>query len=170
MKVYKDLFNNDEMFSDSYPSCVPFDDPELEDVALEVVTRLINKHNDYGIPDNSEEGGGAVDGEQTVIDLVDTFNLCEVPFSSKKEFGAYLKTYMKKLLDKLQTTNAGRVEVFKTKSQLLAKKLIGMYDDLVFYTGNSMDPECSYGFGYYKDGETAPRIVFLKDGMKEEKF
>lgn len=170
MKVYKDVFVGDEFISDAYAQKSPFDDPELNEIAFEVKTRSVVKNEDYGIPDNSEDATGIENNAETVIDIIDQFNLMPVYFSNKAEFLTFWKEYNKRLLKYLEEKCPGRVEIFKQKSNILAKKIVSMYDDLLFYMGSSGDMSAGLSFGYYFEGEITPRLVFLKDGLKEEKF
>ena len=55
MKVWIDLFSDDEMISDSYPHTITH-----EGACLQVKSRYTTVGGeDYGIADNSEEDGGA---------------------------------------------------------------------------------------------------------------
>lgn len=119
---------------------------------------------------SSEEDGGGVDNStETVIDVVDAFRLQETPFS-KKEFGTYIKGYMQRVKGHLEKSQPDRVEKFMSGGQALVKKILGQFDDFQFFLGESADCEAGVVFGYYKDGEEAPRLIYIKDGLKEEKY
>ncbi|CDJ62470.1 translationally-controlled tumor protein, putative [Eimeria necatrix] len=171
MKVYKCVFSGDELCSDSYPHLVPFGDDAFKDVAFEVKgTRVTKAAEDFGIADNSEEGeGGVEDAAETVIDIINAFHLSETSLT-KKDFTTYIKGYLKRVMDYLQEHNPSRVEAFKTESAALVKKILGSFDDFQFFMSESNDFEASLVYAYYKDEETAPRFIYLKDGLKEEKY
>ncbi|EPR63282.1 putative histamine-releasing factor [Toxoplasma gondii TgCatPRC2] len=171
MKVYKDVFTGDELCSDSYAELPPMDDPSLSEVAFEVATkRIVKGAEDYGIADNSEEDGGGVDStSETVVDVVDAFRLQETPFS-KKEFGTYIKGYMQRVKGHLEKNHPDRVDKFMSGAQALVKKILGQFDDFQFFLGESADCEAGVVFAYYKDGEEAPRLIYIRDGLKEEKY
>lgn len=118
----------------------------------------------------SEEGeGGVEDAAETVIDIVSSFNLSETSLT-KKDFTTYIKGYLKRVIEYLQENNPSRVDSFKTESAALVKKILGSFDDYQFYMSESNDFEASLVYAYYKDEETAPRFIYLKDGLKEEKY
>lgn len=170
MKVYKCVFSGDELCSDSYEHLVPFGDPAFKDVAFEVKgTRVTKAAEDFGIADNSEEGNGVEDTAETVVDIENAFHLSETSLA-KKDFTTYIKGYLKRVVDYLQENNPSRVEGFKTESAALIKKILGQFDDFQFYMSESNDFEASLVYAYYKDEETAPRFIYLKDGIKEEKY
>lgn len=147
------------------------DDQELKEVAFEVKTRRVVKGaEDYGIADNSEEDGGGVDATtETVVDIIDSFRLQETPFS-KKEFGVYIKGYMQRVKGLLEKEHPERVDKFMSGAQALVKKILGSFDDFQFYLGESADCEAGVVFAYYKDGEDSPRLIYIRDGLKEEKY
>jgi len=171
MKVYKCVFCKDEFISDSYKFEAPLGDKELLDVAFQVPTSLIYDQVSCDIPDNSaeDENPGVADTASQVIDVVSSFQLQEVPLS-KAELQAYLKTYFKRVLDHLTAQNSPRIEAFKTNSMVLAKKLLGMFDDLQFYFGSSVDTEAACAFAFYENSDLSPKMIFIRDGLKEEKF
>lgn len=118
----------------------------------------------------SEEGeGGVEDAAETVIDIINAFHLSETSLT-KKDFTTYIKGYLKRVVDYLQEHNPSRVEAFKTESAALVKKILGSFDDFQFFMSESNDFEASLVYAYYKDEETAPRFIYLKDGLKEEKY
>ena len=93
VKVYKDVLTGDEMISDGYPN------KEICDGAgLEVQGRLVIKGaEDLGIPENlgedeekKEEVPGDIPKGDTVIDIVDRFDLKETKHD-KKSFQAFVK-------------------------------------------------------------------------------
>ncbi|KAF8821033.1 putative histamine-releasing factor [Cardiosporidium cionae] len=170
MKIYKCVFTGNELCSDSYPQNAPFDDEELSDVAFEVKSRRVVKGGeDYGITDNSEMDDANGDaGVETVIDIIDTFGLAITGFS-KKDFGVYIKGYMQRLKKHLEENKPDRVEPFMRGAQKLIKRMLSIFEELQFYTGESMDEDATMVYSYYKDGEDTPRFIFIKDGTKEEK-
>ncbi|GAB66957.1 translationally controlled tumor protein [Plasmodium cynomolgi strain B] len=150
MKVYKDVFTNDEVCSDSYNQEDPFGIADFREIAFEVKSnKRIKGNDDYGIADNSEEAvdGMGADVEQ-VIDIVDSFQLTSTSLS-KKEYSVYIKNYMQKILKYLEEKKPDRVEVFKTKAQPFIKH---NFDDFEFYMGESLDMDAGLTYSYYKDG------------------
>ncbi|KAI4839712.1 translationally-controlled tumor-like protein [Plasmodium brasilianum] len=171
MKVYKDVFTNDEVCSDSYVQEDPFGVAEFRDIAFEVKSnKRVKGNEDYGIADNSEEAadGMGADVEQ-VIDIVDSFQLTSTSLS-KKEFSVYIKNYMQKILKYLEEKKPDRAEVFKTKAQPFIKHILTNFDDFEFYMGESLDMEAGLTYSYYKGEEITPRFVYISDGLYEEKY
>ncbi|CDJ52797.1 translationally-controlled tumor protein, putative [Eimeria brunetti] len=135
-------------------------------------SRVTKAAEDFGIADNSEEGeGGVEDAAETVIDIVSAFRLNETTLT-KKDFTVYIKGYLKRVVEYLSESEAGkaRVEAFKTESAAFVKKVLSDFDDFQFFMSESNDFEASLVYAYYKDEETAPRFIYLKDGLKEEKY
>ncbi|CAD2094841.1 translationally-controlled tumor protein homolog, putative [Plasmodium vinckei brucechwatti] len=171
MKVYKDIFTNDEVCSDSYNQEDPFGNAEFREIAFEVKSnKRIKGNDDYGIADNSEdavEGMGA--DVEHVIDIVDSFQLTSTSLS-KKEYSAYIKNFMQRILKHLEEKKPDRVDIFKTKAQPLIKHILTNFDDFEFYMGESLDMEAGLIYSYYKGEEITPRFVYISDGLFEEKY
>ncbi|KAK1442123.1 hypothetical protein BgAZ_401530 [Babesia gibsoni] len=175
MLVYKDLFTGDEVCSDAYAHLDPFDKAEFAEVAFEVKASKVAKGNeDYGIACNDdEEGGGApaaVDPSvEMVIDIVDAFRLQETPFT-KAEYTGYIKKYIKRVTAHLEEHNADRVARFKEDIQKFVKHVLANFGDFEFYIGESLDLESGLVYAYYNGEEVAPRLVYLKDCLTEERY
>jgi len=168
MKLYKDIFSGDELFSDSFPLT------DVDDIAYEVETKNLTKtEGNYDIganpsADGADEGEGVDPNAVTVNNLIDAMRLMQTSFD-KKGYMAYIKQYMKKVLEHLKEKKPERAEAFQAKVQPFIKKIIGQFDEYTFYTGENMDPEAMIVLSYYKESETAPRFLFFKDGLLEEK-
>ncbi|XP_954451.1 p23 (translationally controlled tumor protein homolog), putative [Theileria annulata] len=173
MKVYRDLYSNDEVCSDAYDHLDPFDNPDLSSVAFEVKTSKVAKgEEDYGIGYNDEEGGDQMNVDpnvEVVVDVVDKFALQSLPLT-KKDYSSYIKKYIQRLVATLQEKNPERVEPFKTSVSEFVKHVLANFDDFEFYVGESLDYEAGLVYGYYKGEEVSPRLVFLKDGLVEERY
>lgn len=84
----------------------------------------------------------------------------------------YLKDYMKKIVKYLEDNNkADQVDEFKKSINGVMKGLLGKFNDLQFFTGESMDPNGMIILVEYKevDGEEKPVVMFFKHGLEEEK-
>jgi len=172
MLIYKDCLSGDEMCSDSYPMEEKFDGAIME------VTGA-NIREDGGIDEaliggnasaeGEDEGAGADDAAVTGINVIMNARLCETQFG-KKDFGVYLKGYMKKVVEHLQKENPDRVDAFKKGAAAAAKQILGSFKDWQFYTGENMDPEGGLAFMNYKEDGVTPYFWFFKDAMIEEKF
>merc|ERR1712193_351905 len=143
MKIFKDIFTEDELASDVYPL-------ELEDdVILKFTTKLITRTE--GNYDMAGDGGGeeTYDSTSTTVNnLVDAHKLIATDFT-KKSYMTHIKDYMARLL----------------------KKLIADFDEYTFYQGEKMDIDNGMIVlsRYSEDGQT-PYFFMWKDGMIEEKY
>jgi len=171
MKVFKDIFNGDEMLSDALPMEV------VDGVALKVetknMTKSLNANFDIGANPSTEEGaadeGFDDGGSVTINNLVDNHHLVQTQYD-KKSYMGHIKAYMKRLLDHLKEHNPSRVETFQKEAQEFVKKVIAKFDEFEFYTGEQMDPECMVALKFYSEDGITPYFYFWKDGMKEEKY
>merc|ERR1712218_690811 len=141
MKIYKDVFSRDELFSDTYPMKL------VDDCLYEVY----GKHEVRKIGDVQMEGSnasaeemeeGTEEASESGVDLVLNHRLVETGFAKKNDYMAYLKDYMKKVVKYLEENNrAAEVDTFKKNINGVMKGLLGKFSDLQFYQGESMDAE-----------------------------
>ena len=175
MKIFKDVFSGDELFSDTYPIKL------VEDCIYEVTgkheTRTegeiqlegSNASAEGADADEGADGPGSVSG----IDIVLNHRLTETGFGSKKDYMVYLKDYMKKVVKYLEDNDRGsEVETFKKNINGVMKDLLGKFKDLSFYTGESMDADAMILILDYRevDGEEKPVFLAFKHGISEEKY
>merc|ERR1712055_776804 len=113
MKIYKDVFSGDELFSDTYPMKL------VDDCMYEVYgkheTRTEGEIQLEGSNASAEEADEGTDANSTSgIDVVLNHRLTETGFGSKKDYMVYLKDYMKKIVKYLEDNDrAGEVDTFK---------------------------------------------------------
>merc|ERR1712076_175027 len=173
MKIYKDVFSGDELFSDTYPMKL------VDDCVYEVYGKHISRvEGDIQLAGSnaSAEGADADEGgdASTVsgVDLVLNHRLTETGFGSKKDYMVYLKDYMKKIVKYLEDNErAGEVETFKKNMNNYMKELLPKFKDLQFYVGESMDNDAMIVIVDYKEyqGEERPVLLAFKHGLEEEK-
>ena len=164
MKVWKDLGTGDEMVSDSYPMQLLFND-----ACLEVKAKFTTKGSDFvAIAADDEDDGG--EGE-TVVNIVEAHKLNEIMLS-KKDVMALIKGIMKNCVTRLKENGKeDRVAGFKAGATEMVKFIIGKFDEMQIYIGESIDTENgAICFSYNKDGETDPTFLFFNDCYKEEKY
>ena len=172
MRIYKDIFTGDEMFSDTYKMRL------IDEVMYEVTGRLIQrKQGDIEIagfnPSAEEENEGTDENVVSGVDVVLNHRLAETyAFGDKKSYTAYLKDYMKKLVARLEEKSPDQVEVFKTNMNKVMKDILGRFKELQFFTGESMDIDGMVALLEYReiDGNSVPVLMFFKHGLDEEKF
>ncbi|XP_046686324.1 translationally-controlled tumor protein homolog [Homalodisca vitripennis] len=160
------------MFSDTYKMKL------VDEVMYEVYGKLVTrKQGDIQIdgfnPSAEEASEGTDEAVESGVDVVLNHRLCETyAFGDKKSYTAYLKDYMKKLVEKLQESNPDQVDVFKTNMNKVMKDILGRFKDLQFFTGESMDIDGMVALLEYRDidGDSVPVLMFFKHGLLEEKF
>ncbi|XP_046989433.1 translationally-controlled tumor protein homolog [Schistocerca americana] len=172
MRIYKDIFTGDEMFSDTYK--VKLVDEVLYEVYGKHVTRKQGDVQIEGFNPSAEEAGeGTDEAVESGVDIVLNHRLAETyAFSDKKSYTSYLKDYMKKLVQKLEEKDPEQVNVFKNNTNKVMKDILGRFKDLQFFTGESMDIDGMVALLEYRDidGESVPVMMFFKHGLDEEKF
>jgi len=172
MRIYKDIITGDEMFSDTYKMKL------VDNVIYEVTGKLVTRRAgevvlDGANPSAEEADEGTEDGVESGVDIALNHRLVETfAFGDKKSYTAYLKDYMKKLVEKLQEKDPEQVDVFKTNMNKVMKELLGRFKDLQFFTGESMDCDGMVAICEYRDvdGDNIPIFTFFKHGLEEEKF
>lgn len=115
------------------------------------------------------DAGAVDDSSYQVNDVVDSFRLEQTSFD-KKSFVTYIKGYLKEIKTKLSEKNPERVPEFEKGAQAYVKKLLEKFDDLEWYTGDSMNPEAMVIPLAYREDGTTPYLMYWKDGLRAEKY
>jgi len=171
MKVFKDIFSGDELFTDSYEVKL------VDDVLYEVIGKHVSRTEGdiqlEGANASAEEfDEGTESTSVSGIDFVLDNRLVETGFGSKKDYTVYLKDYMKKVQKYLEENGRkDEVDAFKAGAQKAVKELLGKFKDLRFYQGESMDPTAAVLIVDYKeiDGEEKPILLVFSHGVLAEK-
>jgi len=176
MKIWKDIFSGDEMFSDTYRMSL------VQGVVWEVIGKWETRTSDdvqlEGANASAEEAAeGTESSSQTGIDIVLNHRLTETSFGAKKDFLVYLKTYMKNVAAKLEEQGKGdQIDEFKKNIQPYVTELMKSFKDLMFFVGESMDPDAMIVIAIEKEVDVGgekqerPVMMFFKHGLEEEKF
>ncbi|KOX70524.1 Translationally-controlled tumor protein like protein [Melipona quadrifasciata] len=183
MKIYKDIFTGDEMFSDTYK--IKLIDDVLYEVYGKVITRKSGDIEIAGFNPSAEEADeGTDEAVESGVDVVMNHRLQETfAFTDKKSYTSYLKDYMKKsndineaiflrLVAKLEEQSPDQVEVFKLNTNKVMKDILSRFKDLQFFTGESMDIDGIVALLEYRDidGDSVPVLMLFKHGLEEQKF
>lgn len=170
MLIYKDLFSDDELCSDTYPT------KELDGVMIRVTGKLTTESNNldgcnFGA-NASEEAPpeeGTDDGSVSGIDVIIANRLIETGFT-KKDYMVYIKKYMKRILDRLEGNKpAEEIEEIKKGLQKQVKSIITEFKEYQFFMGESADEDgMMIPVKYELDG-TTPYFFFFKHGLIQEK-
>ncbi|XP_058808443.1 translationally-controlled tumor protein homolog [Phymastichus coffea] len=172
MRIYKDIFTGDEMFSDTYKMKL------VDDVVYEVYGKLVQRKAgeiqlDGANPSAEETDEGTDEAVESGVDVVLNHRLQETfAFGDKKSYTLYLKDYMKKLVAKLEEKAPDQVDVFKTNMNKVMKDILSRFKELQFFTGESMDIDGLVALMEYReiDDQSVPVLMFFKHGLEEEKF
>lgn len=177
MLLYKCRFTHDELCSDAFKPVPVLKDGEEVPGLFEIESTKINKDSgaSVDIGCGSEFGGGGDDVDENadivnnVIDETLGFNLQEVPMG-KRDLKEYLGGYCKKVRQTLkddEKVTGPEVKKFTQAAPIFCKHLLSMYDELLFYISESMDPDGAMVFAYYKGAD--PTFVYITGGLYEEK-
>ena len=180
MKIFKDIVGGDEMLSDTFQMTLDYNDaiikvPSKNRPKDDLGNVDIGCGNAFGGGDAEEEqpaAGG--EGVEMVLDVVANSELKQVNMS-KKEFMAFIKDYLKKVVTYLEENGKkDRVDGFKKGATDFIKFIAKNFDDVELYTGahgENEDGEIVGGicFAYWEDESAkGPMFYFFKDGLKEE--
>ncbi|XP_017759238.1 PREDICTED: translationally-controlled tumor protein homolog [Eufriesea mexicana] len=172
MKIYKDIFTGDEMFSDTYK--IKLIDNVLYEVYGKMITRKSGDIDIAGFnPSADDVEEGTEESVESGVDVVMNHRLQETfAFTDKKSYTVYLKDYMKKLVAKLEEQSPDQVDIFKTNTNKVMKDILSRFKDLQFFTGESMDIDGIVALMEYReiDGESVPVLMLFKHGLEEQKF
>ena len=172
MKIYKDVFCGDEMFSDAYPIRL------VDDCIWEITGKHIHRVDTGPKLEGANASAQVFDeGPESTshsgVDVVLNHRLNETGFGSKLDFKVYLRDYMKKLVNYLEENDMkDQINDFKTNVQKVMKRLLGRFKDLQFFIGESMDPTSMVMMLEYRDvnGEEKPILMAFKHGLREVKY
>ncbi|KAL9577598.1 MAG: hypothetical protein Q9212_006264 [Teloschistes hypoglaucus] len=178
MIIFKDIVSGDEIISDTYPLI------EKDDAIYEIDCKKVtvgNDNIDIGANPSAEEAEeGVDDNSKQVIDIVHGFRLNFLGdeesgtrlFGTKKDYMGHLKTYMKKVVEKLKESGAdeAKIKAFQTGAQsYYTKHIAPNFKDFDFYTGESMNPDGMVVLLNYREDGITPYVTIWKYGLTEMK-
>ncbi|EUB56524.1 Translationally-controlled tumor protein [Echinococcus granulosus] len=171
MIIYKDFLTGDELFSDAFPI------KKINDHIWEVEGKTIKVKEGVddaliGANPSTEEGGEAVeDGVITVINVVYSHQLEELPFSNKKDYTTYLKDYLKLVTKRVAEKNPEKEKEFQGTVQSYWKDtILKKFEEWQFFRPPNYEAEHQYLIPCnYRDDGVTPYFVFIRDGLEEEK-
>ena len=183
MKVWLDIFTEDEATSDSFPQ-LPVPDEEGNPVPglFMIQSKIVAKGGeeiDVG-GGNAFGGGGADEAVDDAVEKVNNmadqdvgFGYNCMAFDKKSEFKEYMKAYVVKVRKHLKQSGYEDMDGFKTDSQAAFKWLLANFKDTVFYVFKQFDTEAGGVWEYWDDEANtsgAPKFIFFKYGLKEVKY
>jgi len=167
MIIYKDLFTEDELFSDASGLEL------LNGVVYKVKGKLRTDTFDIderAIGGNASAEGGGDEGADTAskqgVDIVMNGRLVEYTLS-KKDYMTHIKEYMKEVKTKLEEQNSPDKDIFQKNVQEFIKDVLANYKDYQLFCGESMKPNGMLAL--MKWDEETPYMYFFKHGLDAEK-
>ncbi|WEW54596.1 hypothetical protein PRK78_000016 [Emydomyces testavorans] len=180
MIIYKDIITGDEIMSDTY-KLIDVPGGVLWEVNCKKYPKKKENFELAGANPSAEEGGddyGGDDAGPTVMvhDIEEAFQLqwLNVDESgndlkpSKEAFKAHLKSYVRKVNEKLKEKGASDEELkeFQTGAQGAVKKILGNYDNYDVLMGSSMDPNGMHVLIDFRDDGVTPYATIWKHGLE----
>ncbi|MBD0669947.1 translationally-controlled tumor protein [Streptomyces sp. CBMA156] len=167
MKVYKDVFNGDELLSDS----VPIKEDGICYVAEgKYVTRntavVIDTGASGGEEDGEEAGEVGDSAAVTVLNVVDAHRLVETAYDAKNYTG-HIKAYLKRLSEKVP---ADERSAWQQQAQEWVKGVLADFGSYRFFTGETMDPEAMVVLLKVGEDGTTPFLYYVRQGLRVEEY
>lgn len=176
MRIFEDVLTGDEVMTDAIPFTL-----EYEGTIMKVQTAYVNADSDdievyaAGEFDSANNAGGAGEPVEKVLNVVKSANLQQVTLD-KKQFMAYIKEYLKKIVPIIEKTDAEKVAKFKEQITIFTKNMVKNFDELEFYCGkNSYDEDEDKIKGaiiismWEDESASAPVFYYINDGLKAVK-
>jgi len=176
MRIYCDVFTNEEFVSELYDHTLAHND-----CIMKVKSSYKNKDkvgqidvgcgNAFGGGEEEEATQPGEEPAEKVLDVPHNFGLVETVLSLS-DFKDYFKGYMKKLKEYLTEKSPDRVAGFQSGCIEFYKKVIGAdFETYQFFTGTNETLDGGLALAFWED-ETAqgPMFYFFKDGLKLIKY
>ena len=127
-----------------------------------------------GANPSAEEGAGddVAEGSTSGCNIVLAHKLNELQLT-KKDYKERVKAYVARIVEHLKSTKPDYVEEFKANVQAGLKVVLEMFNEWQFFAGEdkyptAKEPSMIALLGFRED-QTTPYMLFLKDGLVEEK-
>jgi len=147
MIIYKDLIFENELFTDAYRPKLMDDGSNCFTWTSKQITRKEGGIDDSLIGGNASAEEAAEDTEVAVksgFDFELDQQLEKQEWGSKKDFQNWFKVYAKRVVAKLEATDAAKVGDAKTSAKKFHDKVLEFFKekkDLDFYSGPAHDDE-----------------------------
>lgn len=174
MKMFMDIFSGATLASDAYPHEECFNG-----AAIKFTAKFVTKKDDLsGIPagEGDEEHADA-EGE-TVIDMVDTYNMHTVEGYTPKEWLAMVKPVMGKIMKRVKDEgklDEDGMKAYKKGCVEFVNFIKNNFSDIQIYQGEIGDyagEEQCFAYARSENEEDPLELSFyyFKDALKEEKY
>ena len=175
MKMFIDIFSGANVASDAFPHEICYNG-----AAIKFTAKFITKVDNLGaLPAGEGDEEGAEPQGETVIDVVDAYNLHTVEgYTAKEWMAGVVKPTMAKIMEKLK--EEGSMDEEETKSYKkgcveFVNFVKGKFKEIQIYQGDIgeyVGEAQSFGYALNEnpDEPLELSIYFFKGGLKEEKY
>ncbi|CAG9323343.1 unnamed protein product [Blepharisma stoltei] len=70
----------------------------------------------------------------------------------------------------LEENNPSRVAAFMARASTFVRRVVESFGAFKFYIGHSHDLTAGVIASYYKEADPAPYLLYISDGLREERF
>jgi len=167
MIIFKDLFSQDELFSDAQGMEL------LNGVVYKVKGKL--RTDTFDIDESAIGGNASAEGQSDEgtesaskqgVDIVMNGRLVEYTLN-KKDYMTHIKDYMKAVKTRLEADNSPDKDLFQKNVQEFIKDVLANFKDYQLFCGESMNPEGMLALMKWE--EETPYMYFFKHGLDAEK-
>ncbi|KAK2813881.1 hypothetical protein FQN50_000282 [Emmonsiellopsis sp. PD_5] len=176
MIIYKDIISGDEILSDTF-KIIEAPGGVLWEVDCKKYVKGKENFKLEGANPSAEDGGDDEGDDDTpgemVHDIEDQFQLnwLKDDKPSKEQFKAHLKSYVKKVNNKLKEDGASEetIKAFQAGAAGAVKKILGNYDNYDVLMGKEMNPDGMHVLIDFRDDGVTPYATIWKHGLSEMK-
>ncbi|EEQ89585.1 hypothetical protein RJZ56_000231 [Blastomyces dermatitidis] len=180
MIIYKDILSGDEIISDSW-KLIDVPGGVLWECDCKKYAKGTDTYQLEGANPSAEEGGDDYSGEgggagEMVHDIEESFRLNWLKPDesgndlkpSKDAFKSHLKSYVKKVNNKLKEQGASEetIKEFQAGAPAAVKKLLANYDNYDVLLGSSMHPDGMYVLIDFREDGVTPYATIWKHGLE----
>ena len=161
MLIFKDIFCDDEVISDSYKM-------ELDGPFFKVRGAYVEKNNAVAGFEVGEEG--VEDTVERVVNIVDAFRLQELPHT-KQQYQQHIKGYLQVLKAKLEEDGKPEEAAeLVAQSKAVIVPILGRINDFKFYVPCNFDDKSMVILCDFDQADGTPIFMFWRAGLKQEKY
>ncbi|KAK2801334.1 hypothetical protein FQN51_005434 [Onygenales sp. PD_10] len=176
MIIYKDIISGDEILSDTF-KIIEAPGGVLWEVDCKKYVKGKESFQLAGANPSAEDAAEDDDDDtpgEMVHDIEDQFQLNWLKDDSKPSkdhFKGHLKSYVKKVNNKLKETGASeeKIKEFQSGAAAAVKKILGNYDNYDVLMGKEMNPDGMHVLIDFRDDGVTPYATIWKHGLEEMK-
>ena len=174
MKMFIDIFSGATLASDAYPHEECF-----SGAAIKFKGKWTTKNDSIaGLPEGEGDDGAAGGEGESVIDLVDTYNLHPVEGYTVQEWLAIIKGVMAKIMERVkekEDMDADKIKAYKKGCVEFVNFIKNNFKEIQIYQGEigdyGGDEQCfAYALTEDQNDPMTTSFYYFKDAMKEEKY